>query len=67
MSDMKISITNEQRKALLNAGFPRQTIYKWLAGIAIPRAGNRFLWKQITGQDFPIKRKRNNGKKTAAG
>jgi len=66
-TQVRVEITKEQKMALLKAGFPRQTIHKWLAGIAIPRAGNRFLWKQIIGQDFPIKRKRNNGKKAAAG
>lgn len=59
---MKIQITDEQRKALLDAGFPRQTIYKWLKGLATPRAGNRYLWKIIIGKEYPLN-KRNAKKK----
>ena len=55
---MKVQITEEQRKAFLDAGFPRQTIYKWLKGIAVPRAGNRYVWKIITGTDFPLNKRK---------
>jgi hypothetical protein len=48
---MKIHLTMKDRQALLNAGFPRQTIQKWVKG-AKPRIGNLILIRQITGKKF---------------
>ena len=63
----KVKITPEQRKAFLDAGFPRQTLYKWLTGKAVPRVGNRILWKQITGREFPAKKRGNSNKSRQKG
>lgn len=52
---MKIYLTIKDRQALLDAGFPRQTIHKWIHGTA-PRIGNRILIEQIIGKRINAKK-----------
>jgi len=55
---MKIYLTIKDRQALRDAGFPRQTIHKWMHGTA-PRIGSLILIEQITGKKFTKKRNKN--------
>ena len=48
---MKITLTKKQRQALIDAGFPRQTVALWVKGTK-PRIGNLILIRQITGKKF---------------
>jgi hypothetical protein len=48
---MKIILTKKQRQALIDAGFPRQTVALWVKGTK-PRTGNLILLRQILGKDF---------------
>jgi hypothetical protein len=52
---MKNLISPENRQKLISAGIPRQTVYKWNNG-AIPKTGSRLVYRQITGEDFPLKK-----------
>jgi len=52
-----------ERKALMDAGFPRQTALNWENGPQ-PRAGNRYAIKLILKRDIKFKRnrKKSHGK-----
>ena len=55
---MKIRITKKTRKALLDLGFPRQTINNWISGRVHPSRLSRSLLRELTGKDYTPKRRR---------
>lgn len=55
---MKTILTKKQRQALIDAGFPRQTVALWMKGTK-PRTGNLILLRQILGKNFFKKTRRN--------
>jgi hypothetical protein len=58
---MKAHLSDTDRKTLMGAGFPRQTIYKWVHKGIIPRSGNRAYIAGLLGRD-PWGKKKKNGK-----
>ena len=61
---MNPHISATDRRSLMGAGFPRQTIYKWITKGIIPRPGNRNLIARIIGRDpWAKKNKRGNNDK----
>lgn len=46
-----ITITPQERIRLMGAGFPRQTIFKWLNRGVEPRQSTRYMVRQILGRD----------------
>lgn len=59
---MKPNISTTDRRSLMDAGFPRQTIHKWISKGIPPRPGNRNLVERILGRDPWAKKKKKNGK-----
>jgi hypothetical protein len=57
---MKIFISRKTRRALLDMGFPRQSINNWVSGRVKPSRLSLAILKEITGRDYTPKKQ--NGK-----
>jgi len=52
---MKPIVSPKNRKLLMAAGIPRQTIFQWNRGI-LPGIASRLAYKQITGEEYPMRK-----------
>ncbi len=51
---MKIQISKTDRKLLMDAGYPRQTIYNWIVGRSRPSRLSYEEILRITGKDYRV-------------
>lgn len=56
---MRKLFTSAERKTLMGAGFPRQSVRNWENG-AIPRTGNQRLISMLLGRTIRFKKNRKN-------
>jgi len=54
---MKIYISRKTRQALLDMGFPRQSINNWASGRVKPSRLSLSILKEITGKDYTPKKR----------
>jgi len=57
---MKIYISRKNRQALLDMGFPRQTINNWVSGRVKPSRLSLAILEQVTGRNYSTRKQ--NGK-----
>ena len=54
---MKVHITKKTRRALLDMGFPRQTVNNWVSGRVKPSRLSCAILKVLTGKSYDRRRK----------
>jgi len=57
---MKIYISRKTRRALLDMGFPRQSINNWVSGRVKPSRLSLAILEQVTGRNYSTRKQ--NGK-----